>query len=474
MMKTFTLPAIILLTFLVCGCASPDAGKARQLIESIEKDYNMGEYIGALNTLHEYVRASDAGEIPDNPANDASAYKYLGNIHFIYFDYPTAIKWYEKALEKSSHLPDNAEHLKATYNLCVTHCLTGNKKEARSYADRIASLSNVDSGLRTYSTTMAEAFYEKHFGDWRVAVDKMKEAVKLVEIHDLNEYLKFTPYAELSTYLEELGKYEEALVILSKLEKELEIKPIYPSMLMECMKGYMSVYTKLGDSKNALTYQNRYLQVSDSLMNHNRFIKANNTFHQKDSQSGINTRQDTASMLYSTLIVVGLLSTGGLLFYLIVRFRNRSVIHPAEASHRTDITHTDPEIPEQQQELFKRICNIVDSPEGYANPEYNIEKLAQALDTNIKYVSQAVNICAGTNFRTFLNDRRIREAIARLRTADEGISIHEIAYKVGFASQSAFIASFKRVAGTTPSRFQKMLHDKKGPSTRSYQKLTTK
>lgn len=435
----------------------------------------MGEYIGALNTLHEYVRASDAGEIPDNPANDASAYKYLGNIHFIYFDYPTAIKWYEKSLEKSRYLRDNVEHLKALYNLCLTHCYTGDKVNARSYADSIASIpTNINTGLRIYLSTMAEAFYEKHFGNWELTVDKMKEAVNLVESNNLNEYLKFTPYAELSTYLEELGKYEEALDILSKLEKELERKPVYPSMLMECMKGYMSVYTKLGDSKNALIYQNRYLQVSDSLMNHNRFIKANNTFHKKDSQSGINTRQDTASMLYSTLIVVGLLSTGGLLYYLIVRFRNRTAIHPVEASHHTDISHTDPEIPEQQQELFKRICNIVDSPEGYADPEYNIEKLAQALDTNIKYVSQAVNICAGTNFRTFLNDRRIREAIARLRTADEGISIHEIAYKVGFASQSAFIASFKRVAGTTPSRFQKMLHDKKGPSTRSYQKLTTK
>lgn len=435
----------------------------------------MGEYISALNTLHEYVRATDTGEIPDNPAHQATVYKYLGNIHFVYFDYPAAIEWYEKALKKSSQLPDNVEQLKACYNLCLTHCITGNRAKAKFYANRIASLPNVDSGLRTYSHTMTEAFYEKHFGDKRAAIGKMKEAVGLVEANRLHDYLKFTPYAELSTYQEELGQYEEAIATLSKLEKELEKDPNYPSMLMECMKGYMSVYTKLGDSENALIYQNRYLQVSDSLMNRNRFLKANDSFRQKssiESSSRLQSLHTTLSIQKAALTGVVLLMTVGILLYFLRVRRKTASKGTSPKRNISDIGNITgqrlrEEISGQQQELFARICKTVDSPEGYADPECTIEKLAQKLETNVKYVSQAVNLCSGTNFRTFLNDRRIREAIARLNASDTDLSIHDIAIRVGFASQSAFIASFKRVTGTTPSRFQRMIRNEKNASPNS-------
>jgi AraC-like DNA-binding protein len=60
---------------------------------------------------------------------------------------------------------------------------------------------------------------------------------------------------------------------------------------------------------------------------------------------------------------------------------------------------------------------------------------------------------AGTTFYTLLNETRVDLAKKFLR--DQGTSMTEIAYLLGFSENSAFSRAFKRWMGVSPSQYRK-------------------
>lgn len=95
---------------------------------------------------------------------------------------------------------------------------------------------------------------------------------------------------------------------------------------------------------------------------------------------------------------------------------------------------------------------------NFCNPDFSLSMLAQAVDSNTTYVSQAINTSYNKNFRTILNEHRVKEAMKRMKDiATYGnYSIQGISESVGFKSASNFIAAFKKTTGMTPSLYQKL------------------
>jgi AraC-like DNA-binding protein len=62
------------------------------------------------------------------------------------------------------------------------------------------------------------------------------------------------------------------------------------------------------------------------------------------------------------------------------------------------------------------------------------------------------------NFKSYLNEFRIREASKRLADNDVygNMTIKAISEGVGYNSVNNFIIAFKRIVGITPSAYQKM------------------
>lgn len=70
--------------------------------------------------------------------------------------------------------------------------------------------------------------------------------------------------------------------------------------------------------------------------------------------------------------------------------------------------------------------------------------------TNTTYLSNAINACAGKNFRQLVNDYRINYALY-LMTKDEDLSsIRGLHLRCGFSSVSVFYDAFKRRTGSSP------------------------
>lgn len=110
--------------------------------------------------------------------------------------------------------------------------------------------------------------------------------------------------------------------------------------------------------------------------------------------------------------------------------------------------------PEQLTHLIGRLEIYISENEPYVNPLLTLDELSAALETNSKYLSQAINEHYAMNFYTLINELRINKAKAMLAAADhKTFSMSGIAQSSGFNSKSAFNAAFKKFTGQTPTQF---------------------
>lgn len=465
-MKHIITSVLLILLFGISCSKTDNDEKGPTLLDSAERDYLVGDYIESMKSVHEYLKASAAGDIRATPELDMKAYKFLGNIHYIYGDKSGACECYKKALAKSDDVVNQEERLKLLFNLSITNSFMKDKAESQKYIDKIADVRKADPWLRSYFRVLASAYHERIFGDTLQFIEMMRRSLRIVEEHSLETYLKFTPYEEISSWLEMNGRYDEALAVLRRYERELEDSGESPERMVSCLKGYMEVYAKLGDRDNALDYQTRYMTLSDSLKNRQKFFKANNLF--KEYSDEIDTSEDLEMkipFLHISVTAGVVMAVVGSGLYIRRRMtagervgKSRNTGKQVKKSGMTADSGQEP----VHGELFDRIQDTMEEPRYFTDPDFSVEVLAATLGSNVRYVSLAVSSHTGSNFRSFLNARRIRYA-RQLLDSEEGIQIHDLASRVGFLSQSAFIGAFRRETGMTPSRYQKSLREREKP-----------
>ena len=124
-------------------------------------------------------------------------------------------------------------------------------------------------------------------------------------------------------------------------------------------------------------------------------------------------------------------------------------IQKKEVKHKTLQPHN-----ENLAALFNKIDEHMKSSESYVQSELTIVDIAKDLQIHTKQISTAINKIQNQNFNSYINQFRIEKAINLLREEDSTLSIEGIGYEVGFHSKSAFYAAFKKITGTTPTKFK--------------------
>ena len=479
-MKTdcFFISILAAVAFVFTGCtshsgtSSESGGADSVFIAEIERDYAMGEFIDCMNTIKDYLSEIEAGEREPHPEVLARAYKLLGNVHIQYEDFSAAEKYYNLGISFADRLKDQTDHLKLLHNLTINSITVRNREKAMECHERVDRVQNADKGLQRYYWLLESAYIESVFGDKEKAIGIMRQVIDCVDENRLPQEFKNSPIGEISEWLADMGRYAEALEAISELENRLD-SASQPNMRLGCLKSYSKIYALMGDSDRSSQYRQMYMELNDSLMNRNRFLKARSSFNEagRELKSGREKTLATEVRFYRwfSVGVIVVLWGCGVMVWIWKRRHRRSdfATGPGDSSgvlEDDDIPGRAKLIGKQKDDvatLFFRISSAMNERDNYSDPHFSIERLAQMLDSNTKYVSRAVNTITGENFRTYLNGIRIREVKLRLDSVgpDEEVSIREIASSVGFMSQSAFIAAFKKATGSTPSGYLKSVHE---------------
>lgn len=108
----------------------------------------------------------------------------------------------------------------------------------------------------------------------------------------------------------------------------------------------------------------------------------------------------------------------------------------------------------KQKRIIDKILAVFENEELFTQEGLTISKLAVHTSEKEYLLRRAINGELGyTNFNSFLNHYRIKEAI-RLMKDDDQLTFQEIAFKMGYQSVATFNRAFKKETGQTPTEYK--------------------
>ena len=104
--------------------------------------------------------------------------------------------------------------------------------------------------------------------------------------------------------------------------------------------------------------------------------------------------------------------------------------------------------------IFEQLTQLMLDQQIYLTPNATLDQVAVQMKTNRTYLSQAVNRCTGGNFRTFLNNFRVKEAVRLMSSSQsQNLCMEGIATSSGFNDRITFYRAFKKLMGVAPSEY---------------------
>jgi AraC-like DNA-binding protein len=112
---------------------------------------------------------------------------------------------------------------------------------------------------------------------------------------------------------------------------------------------------------------------------------------------------------------------------------------------------------QQLLEYKNRLTGIMHSQQIFLRSDLTLPKLAEAVGCSVNHLSQVINSGFGMSFFDYLNQYRIEHAKDLLSRLDgRNGAVLNIAFTVGFNSNSAFYAAFKKCVGQTPAQYRRV------------------
>lgn len=109
-------------------------------------------------------------------------------------------------------------------------------------------------------------------------------------------------------------------------------------------------------------------------------------------------------------------------------------------------------------EYKQRLHHVMQSEQVYLRSDLTLPALAEIVNCSANHLSQVINSGFEMSFFDYLNRHRVEHARELLAMRDDQCSsILNIAFAVGFNSNSAFYAAFKKCVGQTPAEFRRAL-----------------
>ncbi len=445
------------------------------------------DYNTALSCFLKYVQMEEGCAHKDT-ADLLDTYYNIGGIYSVYQDFAQALDIYESGFKLSKAAHNAGMQFKFLNNMIGASCNIGKGDYAERLNKKVKDLQGVDRGMQLFYYYFNNGFIAGSRDRQDEKIQWMNKAIATANTHHLSNKQKVYPYSEIYQSYEKQGQLRKALDALLKYDtlaheinrqSDSHDSNPFAYLLADCYKGLMRIYTKMGNKEKALYYQNEFFRYNDSLLNLNEYSKIKNqhlNYENRQTQLIISSQKKTILYQKICLVMLAILVVTAAAAIIIIQ-RQRKVLYdtnialydrnnelveaksnatsPSPTSEGLTLSSKPTAVNEQ---LLQSIAEALKDERNFCNPDFSLSTLAQIIGSNTNYVSQAINSTYNKNFRTLLNEHRIKEAMRRMKDNTEysNYSIQGISESVGFKSASNFIAAFKKMTGMTPSLYQRL------------------
>lgn len=474
---------------------------------------NEYRYMDALDVLTLAVEKAQAS------SNDEAYLRSLltiANIHSLFEDQEQAIHFYTQCYERAKDIGNKSFMNNAGFNMFISLCTLGDAQRAQEWYEKLGPIQMDDPDKTRFFDYIQQGQLARAKKEYHAAIYFFNEAMQYAETHEMGKYYSVPQMGQIGTLEEKLGNDDKAIEwYLRCMEEARQAGLMAP--LTTSYERLSAIYRKLNNDSASMRYQRLLVQMSDSLFSEREFKNRRGRLAAYETRTNLN-KIDTLSNRNHTLlwviaiIALMLLALAALIFYVVRQNRhlvetqrllidkhnelnqqleiqsrmseeyfnkmgqsaasvaadasvndNKMNVIPAEDADEDAETGTaDTSAPllskQQTDHLLMAIAQIMEDSQLISDPEFSLQRLATLVNSNTKYVSWAINATYGKNFKTYLNEYRVREASRMLADSAKygNLTIAAISEQLGYKSPTSFNQAFKRVFGMTPAAYQKL------------------
>lgn len=470
--------------------------EADSLVAEARHYYNEYRYMDALDLL---AKAVSVAEDTHNEQAYVSALLSIGNIHSIFKDYEQALHYYSQCYDRSEQIGLEVMRSRAGSNMLMCYCMMGDKAEAQRCYEMIGELNLEDSDKSRFYRFLNQGLLARVKKDLHAALFLHTQALEYAQNHKMDGHYAASQMGQIGTLEEELGNDEQALKWYLDCES-FSKQGGYMSPLVTSYERLASLYRRQHNDTASMHYQRLFVQLTDSLFSEREFNSKRGQIVDYETRYNIHkistlTRNNRALIIGISIIGLMLVVLAFLIIYIfrqnrqlvttqrlliekhnelnqqLDRERRLGEYLTAEAQtneHFEDNEDSEPSadtpplLSKQQTDLLlMSIAKVMDDSTIISDPDFSLQALATRVDSNTKYVSWAINATYGKNFKTYVNEYRIREAARRLADPQRygNPTMATLAEQLGYKSPTSLTQAFKRIFGMTPAAYQKLVNE---------------
>jgi len=112
----------------------------------------------------------------------------------------------------------------------------------------------------------------------------------------------------------------------------------------------------------------------------------------------------------------------------------------------------------ERNQFKEELLEFIEKNKPYLDSSLTLQDLAEKINITHYHLSQLINDSLGKNFYNFINELRVEHVKHELKKPKNAERrVLDIALESGFNSKSSFNTMFKKVTGTTPTEYKKMI-----------------
>lgn len=449
---------------------------------------NSNRYIEALQF---YTLAIEQAEKCNKFGTKLSCLNNIGSVYALFNDYERAAHYYEEAYGLALKRRDDKMLSILTINLVKIYSQLGKTTKAKEFLNLQMTYPQANRFVNQYYILRNQGIIAKTEHNYTLANSFFEQAKETVMRHGLEKDDLADILIEMGDMKRQQGQSNDAI---SEFKSAVTVARSgnFLFQLQEAYKKLADTYKALDKKDSAEHYQSLYADLSDSIFNQRLFNNAKNKLYKYEDR----VNEEHIGFLEDTIGGMAVLISTAVAFLLLVLYHNRK-LHAAHkllivkneelirqakenrmlreeskmnadadgcTAHKTNDNGGDDTTlltEEKRSALVKDILTVMDCTETISNPDFNLNTLSKMVGSNSKYVSLAIKDTYKKNFKTFLNEYRIREASIRLADKENYgmLTISAIGESVGFTSTNGFIIAFKKIVGMTPSVYKRLKNE---------------